>query len=108
MTDLDTIAALCTQFPDWRNCVQALRGRGDVHAPDLIEQMAEEIVRLRADRTRLDLEGVPSGYSFEMLWYDGGTIDKYGVILRRDRHSDVDGYGPTPAAALADAVGRCR
>jgi hypothetical protein len=46
-------AEMDRQFPDWRNCVEALRGRGDVHAPDTIEAMASEIERLRAALTRL-------------------------------------------------------
>lgn len=39
--------ALDAQFPDWPTCVEALRARGDIHAPELIEQMATEIARLR-------------------------------------------------------------
>ncbi len=41
------------RFPDWRNCVEALRGRGNVHAPDLIEAMAAEIMAQKTPRHRL-------------------------------------------------------
>ena len=34
-------------FPYWRDCIESLRGRGDVHAPELIETMATEIMDLR-------------------------------------------------------------
>lgn len=143
--------ALDAQFPDWRNCVEALRGRGDVHPPELIEQMATEIARLRtvlvsregtadhlravnaqmdkdiqkqcaaeyerdakiarlrADPNRLDLASVPSGWRFMSLLHprEARAYQRFFAYMERDTTGQtVDGTGPTPAAALAAAVGR--
>lgn len=76
---------------------------------DEIERLLAEIARLRPDPNRLDLASVPATHEFiDLSRLMDGTLE---VTLRAAPYiggeADIIGTGPTPAAALADAVGRC-
>jgi len=93
MTDPDTLAAL------------------DRLRTTLAERDAE-VARLRADPNRLDLASVPNGWTFDNLtyrWDRGGGKWRCALFQPiRDPRPDVQGTGPTPAAALADAVSKTK
>jgi hypothetical protein len=61
---------------------------------------AGEIMRLRADPNHLDLAGVPTTHEF----IDLSRLLRAAPYIGGE--ADIIGTGPTPAAALADAVGR--
>ena len=68
-------------------------------------QLAErdaEIERLRG--MTLDLASVPSPWRCRFVWIDGSGDAE--VTLGSDNEMRVRGTGPTPAAALADAIRR--